>query len=308
MRLDIVRLGDVAGGRPRAAIVGCGGAGCNSLRFADPGLGMTAFALNHSFERVKTKAAHRLEVPEGDLAAAVSTDPRIDLSGHVHTASVLAQHFKQYGMVFSIVGLGGTTGWGCATLAARVARECSALSVCVAILPFSVESRERVGRAKEQRGALRDACDGLIAIHNDRMSQVAPKVPFSRAMEVVSELALLAPQELSNACGAGDVGPLRKVFRASNLMQADVATAKGDERGFKVARDLMASKWLSIDAREVVSAVLLVSGERDEEELVGAARELRNSAPNLKALAFGRSSSVPRDPHALRACAVLGTR
>ena len=311
MTLDIARLGEggKASAGPRVAVVGCGGAGCNSLKYLNPGLGISSFALGRDPARIKkVEAHHRFVVPETEMDAAVGTDFRISISEHLHTAGVLSDSLKGANMAFVVAGLGGSIGWRCAAMASRVAREHGALSVIIAILPFSVESAERRKEADKQLMFLRKACDGLLTIHNDRITEIAPKLPFSRAMELVSELALLVPHELSAAATLEDVRLLKSAFATARELRADVATAHGADREFSIAKNAVESEWMAVGARDVVSAVLLVSGERDAGEVEECAQELRNSLPNLRYLAFGRSASVPHDGRTLRACAILGLK
>jgi hypothetical protein len=61
-----------------------------------------------------------------------------------------------------------------------------------------------------------------------------------------------------------------------------------------------------VDARQIKSALMLVGSSRKGGEAEGAATELRNSAPNLAALALGNSGEAEPGGRNVRACAVFG--
>jgi hypothetical protein len=303
---EIFRVGE--GSNPiKIGVVGCGGAGCNSLKFASGGLGIETFALNGNPRKGLGKLArHSALVPVHELLGASDTDPRIDVVPHLPSAAELAGELSGVDVLFSVCGLGGSSGWRCAALASRAAKKAGAMPVVVAILPFSVEAPARRAEALEQARILRRLCDGLLVLHNDRISSIAPKLPFMRAMEIVSELALLVPHELAAAGTAGDVPALKSVFSRASYLKADVATAGGGDGGFELAKAIAGSEWMDVDPRRIRSALLLVGGAGDGEEAEGVATELRNSAPNLEALAFGSSGATAPGGRKVRACAVLG--
>jgi cell division protein FtsZ len=75
-------------------------------------------------------------------------------------------------MVFVTAGEGGGTGSGAAPVVARVAREVGALTVGIVTLPFRFEGTKRKAQAESGVQALREACDTLIVIPNDRLLEV----------------------------------------------------------------------------------------------------------------------------------------
>ena len=71
-------------------------------------------------------------------------------------------------MVFVTCGLGGGTGTGSAPVVARLAKEAGALTIGVVTLPFSVEGLIRMENAETGLKRLRDICDTVIVIPNDK--------------------------------------------------------------------------------------------------------------------------------------------
>src|SRR5438067_10767041 len=75
-------------------------------------------------------------------------------------------------MVFVTAGEGGGTGSGGAPVVARIARELGALTVGIVTLPFRFEGTRRRRQAEEGVRELREACDTVIVIPNDRLLEV----------------------------------------------------------------------------------------------------------------------------------------
>src|SRR5439155_6467699 len=69
-------------------------------------------------------------------------------------------------------GEGGGTGTGAAPVVARIAKEVGALTVGIVTLPFRFEGTRRRSTAENGVEDLRDVCDTVIVIPNDRLLEV----------------------------------------------------------------------------------------------------------------------------------------
>ena len=70
---------------------------------------------------------------------------------------------------------GGGTGSGAAPVVARIARELGALTVGIVTTPFRFEGSRRMRQAEAGVEELREACDTVIVIPNDRLLEVLDK-------------------------------------------------------------------------------------------------------------------------------------
>jgi len=75
-------------------------------------------------------------------------------------------------MVFVTAGEGGGTGTGATPVVARIAKEVGALTVGIVTLPFRFEGTRRRSQAEQGVEDLRDVCDTVIVIPNDRLLEV----------------------------------------------------------------------------------------------------------------------------------------
>jgi len=90
-----------------------------------------------------------------------------------------------------VAGLGGGTGSGATPVIVKAAQEAGATTLCVATLPFDFEGPQRKAVADRARARLRDACDALVAVPNERLVEVVGDrgVPetFARTEELIGE-------------------------------------------------------------------------------------------------------------------------
>jgi cell division protein FtsZ len=90
-------------------------------------------------------------------------------------------------LTFVIAGLGGGAGTGIAPIVAQWARMSGALVVGVATTPFRAE-RNRQDVARQGVHALREACNSLIVLDNDRLLARVPDLPLDQAFAVMDHL------------------------------------------------------------------------------------------------------------------------
>jgi cell division GTPase FtsZ len=278
------------------------------LKFVPGHLGIEAIAVHGGHRKGVAKAGVRaFVVPEHELLAAADTDPRVRISPHIPSASSLKNAVNGAHIAFAICGLGGSSGWRCAALAVRSARETGALAVAIAILPFSVEAPARRSAAHEQLERLRAHSDAVLPIHNDRIAQIAPNIPFLRAMEVVSELALLAPGELAAAATSEDLRALRHIFERAGMLASDVVAVPHGATAASAVDAVFRSEWLQVPASEVASAMLVVgSGSGLSPEAI--AESFVEATPSVEVIACGESIPASRNSRGSRVCAVLGLK
>ncbi|SDL64015.1 cell division protein FtsZ [Salinimicrobium catena] len=93
-------------------------------------------------------------------------------------------------MVFVTAGMGGGTGTGAAPIIAKQAKDMGILTVGIVTIPFQFEGRTRNEQAQVGVENLRNHCDSLIVINNNKLREVYGnlgfKAGFSKADEVLA--------------------------------------------------------------------------------------------------------------------------
>src|SRR5436190_2274098 len=157
-------------------VVGVGGAGLNAVdRMIDAGISQVEFvAVNTDVQQLQASdAAHKVHLGRG-LTGGLGSGANPDLGRRAAEESYdeLRRTLRGSDMVFVAAGEGGGTGSGGAPVVARIARELGALTVGIVTLPFRFEGTRRRRQAEEGVRELREACDTVIVIPNDRLLEV----------------------------------------------------------------------------------------------------------------------------------------
>jgi len=259
VRLDGEGLPEVP--RPRVRVVGCGGAGGNSVdRLHRLGLHESAetLAVNTDARHLETIQAHRKILLGPTLTKGLGAGglPEVGQKAAELSEEEIGQHLEGSDLVFLTVGLGGGTGTGAAPHVARIAQEAGAVVVSIATLPFRSE-RARSGLAQTWARQLRRHSDTTILLDNNRLLELAPDLPLEHAFAVMDHLTCeivrnvtdtLAVPDLINIdfadlravlglgggstilCGEGSARDPRGVVASAlenPLMDADTKGAKG---------------------------------------------------------------------------------
>ena len=96
-------------------------------------------------------------------------------------------------MIFITAGMGGGTGTGAAPIIAKMAKELDILTVGIVTIPFQFEGKMRSEQAQIGVEKLRQNCDSLVVINNNKLREVYGnlgfKAGFSKADEVLATAA-----------------------------------------------------------------------------------------------------------------------
>ena len=78
-------------------------------------------------------------------------------------------------IVFIAAGLGGGTGTGAAPVVAQIAKEIGALTIAVVTKPFKFEGGKRSKLAEKGLDDLKNECDSIVVIPNDKLLSIIDK-------------------------------------------------------------------------------------------------------------------------------------
>ena len=157
-------------------VVGVGGGGVNAVnRMIEAGLrGVEFIAVNTDAQALLMSDADvKLDIGR-DLTRGLGAgaDPDKGRQAAEDHAQDIEDALKGADMVFVTAGEGGGTGTGGAPVVASMARELGALTIGVVTRPFAFEGKRRGNQAEQGITELRNECDTLIVIPNDRLLQL----------------------------------------------------------------------------------------------------------------------------------------
>ena len=178
-------------GEPKIVIVGCGGAGGNTVnRLHAIGVkGAETIAINTD------KQALDLVEADKKLLVGKSITRGLGAGGYPEVAERCAEQargkleemLRGADLVFITAGMGGGTGTGTAPVVADIAKKHGAIVVGMVSTPFNVE-RARILKGDNGLQKLRSKSDSVIVLDNNRLLQYVPNLPIDQAFSVMDQL------------------------------------------------------------------------------------------------------------------------
>jgi cell division protein FtsZ len=170
-------------------------------------------------------------------------------------------------MVFVCAGMGGGTGTGSAPFVAQMAKEGGAIVIGTVTMPFKVE-RARIDKAEEGLSKLRQHCDTVIVIDNNRLVAIAGNLPVNQAFAVANELVstmikgiveIISVPSLVNL----DFADVKAIMRDGGVAVIGVGSSDTTNRVDEAVKGALANPLLDIDYSGATGALIHVSGGPD---------------------------------------------
>jgi len=176
----------------RIAIIGCGGAGCNTLgTIRSIGVkNAVTIGLNTDLQHLQSTSADKRVLIGHKLTRGRGAGGNAQLAQQCaeDDQEVLAQLLEGYDMVFISAGMGGGTGSGAAPVIARLAQKAKAMVIGIVTMPFDSEGPKRMTIAQQGIARLSSFCDSLIPLQNNRLHNLVPKYSLKEAFQVMDTL------------------------------------------------------------------------------------------------------------------------
>jgi len=152
-------------------------------------------------------------------------------------------------MLFITAGMGGGTGTGAAPEIARVARELGILTVGIVTSPFSFEGRKKMRLANEGIAELRESCDTVLVILNDKLREAYSNLSLSNAFAQADNVLTTAAKSIAEIITLpGDINvdfeDVKTVMANSGAAVMGSAKVDGDQRAKRAAEMALSSPLL----------------------------------------------------------------
>ncbi len=151
---------------------------------------------------------------------------------------------------------------------AKLAREAGALTIAVCTLPFGVEGAVRMENAEAGLARLRDVCDTVIFIPNDKLLEVAPRLPLGAAFRVADELLMRSIRGITEMITKPglvnlDFADLKTIMKKGGVAMIGLGESDGDDRATEAVMEALNSPLLEIDITDASGALVNVVGGSD---------------------------------------------
>jgi cell division protein FtsZ len=196
-------------------------------------------------------------------------DPEVGRKAAEDAKDEIEELLRGADMVFVTAGEGGGTGTGGAPVVANIARKLGALTVGVVTRPFSFEGKRRSNQAEAGIQALRESCDTLIVIPNDRLLQMGDaQVSLMDAFRSADEVLLNGVQGITDLITTPglinvDFADVKGVMSGAGTALMGIGSARGDGRALKAAEIAINSPLLEASMEGAQGVLLSVAGGSD---------------------------------------------
>lgn len=174
-------------------------------------------------------------------------------------------------MVFITAGMGGGTGTGAAPVIAKIAKDMDILTVGIVTAPFVFEGRKKMQSAQHGIESLRENCDTVLVILNDKLREIygnlAIRSAFAKADNVLSTAAKSIAEIITVHQDVNvDFEDVKTVMKDAGAAVMGSATEEGEGRAIRAAEKAIASPLLNnVDIKGAQKILLsIMSGEDDE--------------------------------------------
>ncbi|GAA2782118.1 cell division protein FtsZ [Saccharopolyspora taberi] len=254
-------------------VVGIGGGGVNAVnRMIEVGLkGVEFIAVNTDAQALLMSDADvKLDIGrELTRGLGAGAAPEVGHKAAEDHKEEIEEVLKGADMVFVTAGEGGGTGTGGAPVIASVARKLGALTIGVVTRPFSFEGKRRANQAEQGIKELRDCCDTLIVIPNDRLLQLGDiGVSLMDAFRSADEVLLSGVQGITDLITTPglinlDFADVKSVMSGAGSALMGIGSARGEGRAVQAAQKAINSPLLEASMEGAHGVLLAIAGGSD---------------------------------------------
>lgn len=280
-------------------VVGIGGGGVNAVnRMIEQGLkGVEFIAINTDAQALLISDADvKLDIGrESTRGLGAGANPEVGRKAAEDARDEIEDLLQGADMVFVTAGEGGGTGTGGAPVVAAIARKLGALTVGVVTRPFSFEGKRRGNQADEGIAALRESCDTLIVIPNDRLLQLGDsQVSLMDAFRSADEVLLNGVQGITDLITTPglinvDFADVKGVMSDAGSALMGIGAARGEDRARKAAESAINSPLLEASMEGARGVLISIAGGSDLGlfEINNAATQVQEAAHEDANIIFG---------------------
>jgi cell division protein FtsZ len=254
-------------------VAGIGGGGVNAVnRMIEVGLtGVEFIAVNTDAQALLMSDADvKLDIGrELTRGLGAGANPDVGRKAAEDHREEIEEVLKGADMVFVTAGEGGGTGTGGAPVVASIARKLGALTIGVVTRPFTFEGKRRSGQAEDGIAELRNECDTLIVIPNDRLLQLGDvNVSLMDAFRSADEVLLSGVQGITDLITTPglinlDFADVKSVMSGAGSALMGIGSARGEGRSVQAAAKAINSPLLEASMEGAHGVLLSIAGGSD---------------------------------------------
>lgn len=258
-------------GQARILVVGCGGAGNNTVkRLMTIGVqGAECIAINTDRQHLAITTAHRKLLIGERITRGLGAGgyPHVGRAAAEESTGQLTELLRDADLVFIAAGMGGGTGTGSAPVVAEIAKNNDAIVVGVITMPFNLE-RTRIDKAKSGLARLQENVDTAVVIDNQKLMELVPDLPLEEAFGVADEVLANMVKGITETITMPslinlDYADVRSIICNGGVALVGLGEATGADRANEAIKNALNSPLLEVEWTGATGALIHITGGPD---------------------------------------------
>mgnify|MGYP001022562842 CR=1 FL=1 len=285
--------------KPVIKVIGLGGGGGNAVnRMIEKNfLDVEFIAANTDSQALRNcKATKKILLgPDTAQGMGAGGNPENGERAALESEAEIRKALTGADIVFLAAGMGGGTGSGAISVAAKIARKIGAVTISIVNTPFSFESGKRITNARNSLTKLAAYSDTLIAIPNDQLLKIVPKhLTLKESFEIADDVlrqGILGLSQLLTGTGEinVDFSHIRNMLLNGGGSLLSIGYGRGEE---KVAKAIyQALNHPLLEHLPIENATGLIVNFTGNDELSFA--EVMEGMTTLQNLTNGNAELIP---------------
>ncbi len=252
-------------------VVGTGGAGNNSVtRLSELGVyGASTIAINTDAKHLNIAKADKKILIGKELTKGLGAGgyPEIGKKATLESAREIKNELEGVDMVFLVTGLGGGTGTGSSPVIAKIAKDMGAITIGCVTMPFKIEGA-RMRKAEDGLGELRQVCDTVIVIENDRLLRVAGDLPLQQAFAVADNLVSTIIKGITETISTPslvnlDYADVKTIMHSGGVAAVGFGESNTANRAEEAVTKALTNPLIEVDYEGATGALVHITGGDD---------------------------------------------
>jgi len=254
-------------------VVGIGGGGNNAIReMTLQGMSnLDLIAINTDLQALSlSQAGQKIQIGKS-LTNGLGTggNPELGKKAAEEDKDKISKAMESADIIFITAGMGGGTGTGVASVAAKIAKQHGILTIGVVTKPFAFEGKKRQLQAEAGIEELKNEVDALITISNDRLLKIISKdTSMKNAFEMTDKVLCQSVQAIADLITIPglinlDLADVKTVAKDAGLSLVGIGTGKGKKKAAAAAKMAISSPLLEVSIKGAKSLLINVTGGLD---------------------------------------------
>ena len=259
----------IASHQTRIKVIGCGGAGNNTLnRISEVGIkGISTIAVNtDAQDLLYTNADKKILIgKELTQGLGAGSNPKIGEEAAKESESDIKKLLEHSDLIFITCGLGGGTGTGSAPFISNLAKRMGIMNIGIVTMPFSMEGAHRTENAVIGLEKLEQSVNTLIVIPNEKLLELAPHLPLQTAFKVADEIltnSVKGIAELVTRTGLVnlDFADVKTIMSEGGVALIGVGESDSENRADESVQKALENPLIQVDISHATGALINISG------------------------------------------------